>query len=121
MVKKFLFISLLFLLISNLFAEDVDITKLKDGIYIGKNRIFIVYTKVRVTVKQGKITDVKILKKFSSWKGEKAYKRIPNRIVQKQSLDVDAVTGATISSQAVVDSVREKIKEVLLIIKSGKE
>ena len=76
MVKKSLFISFLFLLISNLFAENVDITKLKDGIYIGKNRIFIVYAKVGVTMKHGKIIDIKILKKFSSWKGEKAYKII---------------------------------------------
>lgn len=110
MVKKFLFISLLFLLISNLFAENIDIPKLKDGIYIGKNRIFIVYAKVRVTMKHGKITDIKILKKFSSWKGKKAYKIIPKLIVQKQSLDVDTVTGATISSNNIKRAVADALK-----------
>lgn len=110
MVKKSLFISLLFFLISNLFAEHVDIPKLKDGIYIGKNRIFIVYAKLKVTVKNGKIADIKILRKFSSWKGKKAYKIIPRRIVQKQSLDVDAVTGATISSENVKRAVADALK-----------
>jgi len=115
LVKKSLFIFLLFFLISNLFAEYVDIPKLKDGIYIGKNRIFVVYAKVKVIVQNGRIADIKILKKFSSWKGEKAYKIIPRRIVQKQSLDVDAVTGATISSnnikRAVADALAKAKKQ----------
>ena len=110
MVKKSLFIFLLFFLISNLFADHLDITKLKDGIYTGKNRIFIVYAKVRVTVKHGKITDVKILRRFSSWKGKKAYKIIPKLIVQKQSLDIDALTGATISSENVKRAVADALK-----------
>jgi uncharacterized protein with FMN-binding domain len=46
---------------------------------------------VRVTISEGKIVDIEVIKHFASWKGERASDRIPQKIIAEQSTDVDAV------------------------------
>jgi uncharacterized protein with FMN-binding domain len=54
-----------------------------------------------VSVKDGKITNVRLVKRFASWIGARA-DTIPAEIVKAQSLDVDAVSGATSSSKTIL-------------------
>ena len=84
----------------------------RDGTYVGSNFTGIGRAKVQVTIKDGKIVEVKTLSKLcSSWFGAKAYGPIEKRIVEKQSPDVDAVTGATYSSNNIMNAVRDALRK----------
>jgi hypothetical protein len=50
--------------------------------------------RLKVTIKDQKIVSIEIIK-HNTWKGEKAEQIISNRIIEKQSTNVDVVTGAT--------------------------
>ena len=86
--------------------------KWKDGVYVGSNFTGLGRAKVQVTITDGKIVEVKTLSKLcSSWFGAKAYGKIEPRIVEKQSPDVDAVTGATYSSNNIMSAVRDALRK----------
>ena len=53
------------------------------------------------------------LLKHRTWRGGAAAKAIPNRIIQAQSTKVDAVTGATISSRAIMKAVQDAVGKAL--------
>ena len=62
-----------------------------------------------VTVQDEKITAIKIVKHISSPIGKKAEK-ITERIIEKQDLGVDAVSGATGSSKAILKAVENALQ-----------
>ena len=93
-------------------AKMAPTTKWRDGVYVGSNFTGLGRAKVQVTIKDGKIAEVKTLSRLcSSWFGAKAYGKIEPRIVEKQSPDVDAVTGATHSSNNIMNAVRDALRK----------
>jgi uncharacterized protein with FMN-binding domain/Pyruvate/2-oxoacid:ferredoxin oxidoreductase delta subunit len=66
--------------------------------------------KVAVTVKGDKITNVEILSNNET-KGKEAIKTIPNKIVEKQSTEVDAVSGATMTSRGIMMAVNDALSQ----------
>ncbi len=85
--------------------------KLEDGVYAGKAKRAVGMAEVEVTVKNGMIEDVKILRGFSSPIGRKAFLRLPQRIVEHRSVEVDAITGATYSSNIIKAAVRDALRK----------
>ena len=66
--------------------------------------------KVAVTVAGGKITEVKIVSHDESpGIADPALIGVPKAIVEKQSVEVDAVTGATFTSQGIMEAVEEAL------------
>jgi uncharacterized protein with FMN-binding domain len=88
--------------------EDVDFSQIADGEYEGSYKSFIVEASVKTTVKDGEVTRIEILDHFNGW-GEEAEKVI-DYIIEDQSLQVDSISGATVSSVAI-----KKAVEVSLI------
>jgi uncharacterized protein with FMN-binding domain len=85
--------------------------KLRDGVYTGKS---LGYADTQdmltlVTIKDGRIVDVQVKHQEKIDLG--ATTIIPKRIVDTQSLKVDAITGATITSQAIVDGAFQALKQ----------
>ncbi|MGL6193991.1 MAG: FMN-binding protein, partial [Thermoguttaceae bacterium] len=82
----------------------LDIKKIPDGIYKGDSVGFAGQLYVEVTVKDKKITNVKV----TSHEEKQYYSSlddIPHQIISKQSLtDIDAVSGATATSEAIVNA-----------------
>ncbi len=77
-----------------------------DGVYEGAHA----FVKVRVLVKDEKIAGIEILEHGGG--GEKYRQMIEpllERIVEAQSLEVDAVTGATVSSDYLKQAVRDAL------------
>lgn len=87
--------------------EEIDFTQLKDGEYPGNYEIFPVKVSVKTTVLNGKITQIELLEHFNG-KGAPAEK-IVDDIIEKQSLQVDAVSGATVSSVAIKKAVEDSL------------
>lgn len=87
--------------------EEIDFAQLKDGEYPGNYKIFPVKVSVKTTVLNGKITQIELLEHFNG-KGAPAEK-IVDDIIEKQSLQVDAVSGATVSSVAIKKAVEDSL------------
>ncbi len=84
--------------------------KYKDGTYEGEatgmNTI-----KVSVEVKDGKIADVTIVEENESeGHKEEPIEKIPGAIVEKNSTDVDAVSGATVTSNGIKEAVAKALE-----------
>ncbi len=66
---------------------------------------------VSVTVSETEILDIQIDHKETSGVGEPAVKSIPAEILETQGLGVDVVSGATLSSNAVLEGVKDCLKQ----------
>ena len=97
--------------IAPLMGTPVVSKGLKDGIYEGEYRKGINNAVVKVTVDEGRITEIELVKHFSSWIGKKADEIIPPRIVEQQSTRVDAVSGATNSSRVIMNAVQKAVEK----------
>lgn len=75
--------------------SNIDITTIRDGVYIGNADNGLVRASVSVEVNNGAIQNISILE-HDNLLGKSAEK-IVDSIVEQQSLDVDAITSATYS------------------------
>ena len=80
---------------------DVDLTRLKDGIYQGQSFKFPGKIVVSVTVTNKKVSAVKVLSQAAVQKYTDMLAPLIAEIIKKQSVLVDDVTGATISARAL--------------------
>jgi uncharacterized protein with FMN-binding domain len=93
-----------------LLTGPVDQEKLIDGVYEGSYKTGPNKALVRVTINEGKIVEIEIVK-HRAWKGKKAESIIPRRIIENQSTKVNAVTGATNSSRVIMKAVQRAIEK----------
>ena len=87
--------------------QEVDVTKVPDGRYIGEYDVNVIYAKVEVVVKEGKIDSIFLLE-HKNERGSRA-ERIIKDIVREQRIQVDAVSGATNSSKVIKKAVENAL------------
>lgn len=80
--------------------EQSQIAQLEDGVYNGRYEVFPISVAVEVKIEQGKMVEIRILE-HDNGQGKPA-EAILWEIIEKQSLKVDAVTGATYSSKVIL-------------------
>ncbi|MDQ0222340.1 FAD-dependent oxidoreductase [Streptococcus moroccensis] len=87
-------------------------TTLKNGTFIGTGEGQHGNYDVEVQILDGKLLSVKVLGDHGSPAyPDNAASLIPGRIVAAQSTEVDAVSGATVSSHAIMDAVKDAMKK----------
>ena len=91
--------------------EEINISDISDGVYIGEYDVNFIYAKVEVTVQNGEITNINILE--HRHERGKAAEAIANKIVDEQKIDVDAISGATNSSTVIKKAVENALKNGL--------
>lgn len=83
----------------------------KDGIYEGTGIGFRGETKVSVVVENGLITDIEVVDSQDDEKFlVRAESGVVESIISSQSLEVDAVSGATYSSDGIMEAVRNAVE-----------
>ncbi len=88
--------------------SDLDLSKVEDGTYTGSEDGTLVKATVKVTVKDHIITDITILEhKCGTGKPAEV---IVKDIVEKNTFDVDAISGATLSSNVIKVAVYNALK-----------
>ena len=97
--------------IAPLIGTRIQHEKLMDGVYEGSYRSLPNSAVVKVTIAEGRVVNVELVKHFASWKGKKVTEVIPLRIVSEQSTVVDAVTGATNSSRVIMNAVQRAVEK----------
>ena len=94
---------------SNISIVTPTLQAVADGKYIGECSITPVYVKVEVTVNDHKITDIQILEHGNGL--GKSAEVITDDIMEKQSLEIDAVSGATLSSTCILKAVENALSK----------
>ena len=84
---------------------------MKDGIYEGHSELGPVIVDVIVTVEKGKITGVEIVN-HQNGLGQSA-NVIVDEMLDKNTYDVDAVSGATVSSEIIMNAVNDALQKGL--------
>jgi uncharacterized protein with FMN-binding domain len=80
----------------------------KDGVYTGTGKSGPVKVVADVRMEAGRIAGID-LRKHRTWRGRAAETGVPQRIIARQSTLVDAVSGATYSSEAIMRAVQNAI------------
>ena len=84
----------------------------KDGEYLGKASAYNGNVEVKVTISGGKMTAIDIVKtKDDEDYFFDAQKKVIPEILEKQSTDVDAVAGATTSSEGIAHAVQKALEQ----------
>jgi uncharacterized protein with FMN-binding domain len=89
--------------VANITYTHANASGIPDGVYIGECDVRLIAARVEVTVQDGQITNIDLIKHRHE-RGEAA-EGIEKRIVAQQRIDVDAVSGATNSSQVIKKAV----------------
>lgn len=87
--------------------SNVDISKIQDGTYSGSYQAFPIIAEVKVTMKNHIITGIELVK-HSSGRGAPA-EVIPEKVVEAQTLKVDAISGATYSSKIILKAIENAL------------
>lgn len=89
--------------VSKITYEQQNLLDVADGSYTGECDVQFIYAKVRVTVKDHRITDIQLLE-HRNGRGAAA-ESILKKMVNAQKIDVDVVAGATNSSKVIKKAV----------------
>lgn len=89
----------------NIFTPELS--SLDDGDYKGEYTLTPVEVEVMVSIKSNQISDIEILKHFNGL-GKQAEAIIP-LIIYKQSLNVEIISGATVSSKCILKAIENAL------------
>ena len=86
---------------------------LKDGAYAGKAAWGPAYVEVQVVIRDSRMAHIDILKQRHGPRKKYSAEGILPRIIEEQSTRVDAITGATYSSELICSAVQDAINKAL--------
>ncbi|ALB45934.1 FMN-binding protein [Clostridium beijerinckii] len=95
-------------IVSEIDIKSVDLSNVHDGTYTGSFDAIFVGAEVEVTVKNKKITDLKLLN-HKTERGKPA-EVIVDDVKKKQSLHVDTISGATNSSKVILKAIENALE-----------
>ena len=89
--------------------DEIDLTKVVDGVYEGQCDTGVVRARVQVTVRDHRMESIELLE-HENGRGTPA-EAILGQMVQEQTTAVDAVSGATCSSKVIRKAVENALAE----------
>jgi uncharacterized protein with FMN-binding domain len=92
-------------------VNDINLKAVKDGEYEGYLDKKFITARLKVKVQNNKIISIDILEHKHGPNKKYGAEAITDRIIEKQSLDVDAVSGATGSSKVIRKAVELALTE----------
>lgn len=90
--------------------KEINTSSISDGVYDGKYSSGRFSNELQVTVKDQKITDVKIVKDVMFSKPEVS-KELFDKVIKAQNTTVDIVSGATVTSKAYLKSIENALNK----------
>ncbi|QPM68544.1 FMN-binding protein [Atribacter laminatus] len=96
--------------IKEMVITDIDLSEVKDGVFSGEFRGNRWSNTLEVTVEDHKITDIKVIKDFGISIPGFSQKFIES-LKEKQSLNIDAISQATINTKAYLKSIENALKK----------
>lgn len=103
--------------------DKIDFTNLQDGVYVGEyngRKNHFRDATVEITISNRKITDIKILKGALDsdgnpvkMKGGMTMDNLFQKVIESQSLQVDTISGATLTSKAHLKALEKALNQAL--------
>jgi uncharacterized protein with FMN-binding domain len=90
-------------------SRSLQAAQLRDGQYRDKALGYVGNINVTLTVANGKIADIRL--QHEEKIDQNACVIIPQRIIEQQSLEVDGISGATVTKDAIVSGVFRCLKQ----------
>ncbi len=90
-------------------GNNVNSPGLKDGVYEGTYYKYPNGAIVKITIEDGQLAKVELVKHYGSWIVNRAKEETIKRIIEEQSTDVDVVTGSTNSSHVIMNAAHNAI------------
>ena len=108
--------------IKNLTINDINFKNLHDGTYVGEykgKKDSFRNTRVEVTVSSGRVTGIKVLKGALNKEGKPAeinskgftVEDLFEKVIETQSLQVDVISGATLTSKTHIKAVENALEQ----------
>jgi len=100
---------------ANLPIANIDFSRINDGTYIGTYEGGMYQwreNEVRITISLGKVTKIELLKSKEERPAEFT-DTLYNRVIEKQSLHVDAISGATLTSKAFLKAIENALSKAI--------
>ncbi len=89
-------------------VNSINLEEIDDGVYTGTYKSFRWSSEVEVKVENHKITKITIKKDHTFPQGSVS-EELFKQVIAKQSLDVDTVSGATVSSKAYLEAIEDAL------------
>lgn len=102
-------------------AAVQDASAYKDGTYYGTGKGFAGTMKVKVDISGGKIASISIVSTKDGDSYVKSASSLLDTIVEKQSTNVDTVSGATFSSRGIIAAVRSALSQAAVSDNTDKQ
>jgi len=95
----------------SLAAQTPNLAVISNGIYRGHYDVSSTPVKATldITIQNHRITEIQILEHYCSSIGKKAEK-ITDLVIEHQRLDIDVISGATISSKAILKAIENALQ-----------
>lgn len=102
--------------------NNLSLNGIKDGTYLGESKGYGGNIKVKVTIESGKIKNIEVISHSETPKYYENGSRVIESIIKANSTDVDAVSGATLTSNGIKNAVRDALSKAgLNVSKDNKE
>lgn len=88
---------------NNISFSNLELSNIDDGIYVGEYTLLPVKVVVQVQIKNHQIHEIDILEHQNGF-GEKA-EIITKDIIKNQNLNVDLISGATVSNKVILKAI----------------
>ncbi|NMB01245.1 MAG: FMN-binding protein [Firmicutes bacterium] len=98
--------------VNSVLKDSIASTELvfKDGVFTGTAQGFNAPVKVQVTIEGGKLSKIDVVEHAETpGLGDRAFNVMIPKMIDAQSVEVDTVSGATISSEALIDAIRDAL------------
>ncbi|GAA0068384.1 hypothetical protein UT300002_31700 [Clostridium perfringens] len=91
--------------------NNMNLNGIKDGTYLGEAKGYGGNIKVKVTIESGKIKNIEVLSHSETPKYYENGSKVIGSIIKANSTDVDAVSGATLTSNGIKNAVRDALSK----------
>ena len=103
---------LLVLMVLTVFACGTSRSPWADGSYSGEGKGIHGAVKLAVEIRKGKIEQITILEEHETeGVSDLALEEIPRAVIEKQSVQVDGIAGASVTTGAILDAVRDALQK----------
>jgi fumarate reductase flavoprotein subunit len=92
-------------------CQSKPVSNDKGGVFTGESKGKNGAIKVEVTIENQEIKDIKVVENHESEFTKKVFEQLPKNIIEANSTDVDAISGATLTSNAITEAVKDAIKK----------
>jgi fumarate reductase flavoprotein subunit len=79
------------------------------GVFIGESKGKNGAIKVEVTIENAEIKDIKVVENHESEFTKNVFEQLPKAIIAANTADVDIISGATLTSEAIIEAVKDAI------------